>query len=43
MNDVKILITQTSVDETVSLISKLIQNKRVNPPGNELKSIKYSF
>jgi len=30
----------TSLKETISLLSELIQNKCVNPPGNEIKSIK---
>jgi acetylornithine deacetylase/succinyl-diaminopimelate desuccinylase-like protein len=30
----------SSLDETVGLLSELIQNKCVNPPGNELKSVK---
>jgi len=30
----------SSLGETVSLLSELIQNKCVNPPGNELKSVK---
>jgi acetylornithine deacetylase/succinyl-diaminopimelate desuccinylase-like protein len=30
----------TSLKETTSLLSELIQNKCVNPPGNEMKSIK---
>ena len=29
----------TSINETISLLSELIQNKCVNPPGNEMKSI----
>ena len=29
----------TSLKETISLLSELIQNKCVNPPGNEMKSI----
>ena len=28
------------LDETCDLLSKLIQNKCVNPPGDEIKSIK---
>ncbi|MFX0173549.1 MAG: M20/M25/M40 family metallo-hydrolase [Candidatus Hodarchaeota archaeon] len=32
--------TQFSVKESIELLSELIQNKCVNPPGNEMKSIK---
>lgn len=30
----------SSSDEAVSLLSELIQNECVNPPGNELKSVR---
>ncbi len=30
---------EASIDDTISLLSELIQNKCVNPPGNEMKSI----
>ncbi|MFW9924765.1 MAG: M20/M25/M40 family metallo-hydrolase, partial [Candidatus Thorarchaeota archaeon] len=31
---------QEDIDETISLLQKLIQNSCVNPPGNEIKNIK---
>ncbi|MFW9852179.1 MAG: M20/M25/M40 family metallo-hydrolase [Candidatus Thorarchaeota archaeon] len=34
------VITRDIINETYELISTLIQNKCVNPPGNEIKSIK---
>ncbi|MFX1536426.1 MAG: M20/M25/M40 family metallo-hydrolase [Promethearchaeota archaeon] len=34
------MINEQDLDETVGLLSTLIQNKCVNPPGNELRSIK---
>ncbi|MHA1476527.1 MAG: M20/M25/M40 family metallo-hydrolase, partial [Promethearchaeota archaeon] len=34
------MITKNSIDEATQLLSKLIQNKCVNPPGNEMKSIR---
>ncbi|QEE17944.1 M20/M25/M40 family metallo-hydrolase [Promethearchaeum syntrophicum] len=34
------MITENAIDEATQLISKLIQNKCVNPPGNEMKSIR---
>ena len=30
----------SSLNETIKLLSELIQNKCINPPGNEWKSIK---
>jgi len=32
-------MTDFNIEETIQLLSKLIQNRCVNPPGNELKSI----
>ncbi|MHA1451010.1 MAG: hypothetical protein ACTSP4_16535 [Candidatus Hodarchaeales archaeon] len=34
------MISQTDIDEAISLIVKLVQNKCINPPGTELVSIK---
>ena len=34
------MITKNLIDEATQLLSKLIQNKCVNPPGNEMKSIR---
>ncbi|MFW9779435.1 MAG: M20/M25/M40 family metallo-hydrolase [Candidatus Heimdallarchaeota archaeon] len=33
-------LPSTALDETIELLQKLIQNKCVNPPGDELRSIK---
>ena len=33
-------ITKEAIDEASQLISKLVQNKCINPPGDEMKSIK---
>jgi acetylornithine deacetylase/succinyl-diaminopimelate desuccinylase-like protein len=33
-------LENTSLNEAISLLSELIRNKCVNPPGNEIKSIK---
>jgi acetylornithine deacetylase/succinyl-diaminopimelate desuccinylase-like protein len=33
-------LEDASLKETISLLSELIQNKCINPPGNEMKSIK---
>ena len=32
-------MANNGTDETITLLSELIQNKCVNPPGNEMKSI----
>jgi len=34
------MITENDVNESVQLLSKLIQNKCVNPPGNEIANLK---
>ena len=33
-------MTDLNIDETITLLQELIRNECVNPPGNELLSIK---